>query len=659
MICGVYHFDGRADAGERVRSMCGALTLYGRDRQNAWDGGDIALACGLTHTVPEDRFDRQPLRAGEGRFVLVADLRLDNREELAGELGIPGGRQAEMADSDLLLAGWERWQTGVVDHLVGPFCFAVWDRAERTLTLVRDHLGVRPLYFHAPRGWFAFATMPKGLLALPEIPRRPNENRLMDYALMQSLSAESFYAGIDGIGRGQITVVHADGRRTTRTYWDPLAVVPLTFTRPEAYGEGLRDVLTTAVRAMLRTTRPIGTQLSAGHDSTAVTAAAARLLAERGGSLTAYTAVPRPGYLPPAAKSGLTDEGPIAARVAARYPNIRHHLVQAPLGGFFEMLDRYAYFNDQPLLNPINGLWLDKIYRSASEVGVGVMLTGGTGNMTISFRGDGYFRELYEAGHCRELLNALRAFRGEYYLSRWRAARLVLGWLAGEADGGFIHRVVRGAHKGQTVSLSSWSPLHPDHFADSQARDRLRSRGYTLDWPTHRQTKQWQAKRFLNPGLSEAFKEGCLAAYGVDTRTPARDLRVVRFCLGIPLRENFRNGRLRSVYREAFSEWVPKEVTELNKSGRQGADWHLLLKAELPELRRELERTPNVPEIQSVLDIPGLRALAAQYPETDDGTRGTEALFAHKLTRGMAALRFGKACATQGVSCPNNQPRRW
>lgn len=638
-ICGIWHFDGRPNAGMRLQRMQGALTMYGRNRQNRWEGGDIAIASGLTNTVPEDRFDRQPLNGGAGRFTLVADLRLDNREELAAKLEIRGERLAEMADSTLLLAGWERWQTGVMDHLVGPFCFAVWDRTERTLTLVRDHLGMRPLYFHVADGWFAFATMPKGLLALPEIPSRLNERRLMDYAMMQSLGSDSYYAGIDGLAVGHVMVVKSDGRRTSRAYWDPLAVPSLEFRRREEYGEGLRDVLTTAVRAAVRTTTAIGSQLSAGYDSTAVTAMAARLLAERGQALTAFTAIPRPGYTSPAGTTGLADEGPVAALVAARYPNIRHRLIQAPPGGLLEVLDRYAFHHDQPLLNPVNGLWLDELHRAARDGNIGVMLTGGGGNFTLSFRGDGYFRELYEAGRWRELAGALLTYRGEYFLGRAHALRQVGRWVVGETAWAFLRRTLRGTGQLRMGALSSHSPLHPSYFATGAERTRLRERGYLLAWPAQPATKRLQAECLVSPGFRSTAK-GVLAAFGIDCRAPARDLRVARFCLGIPLGANYRNGRFRGAYRDAFAGWVPREVMELNRFGAQGADWHLLLRSELPAFDRELARFSALGDTRPLLDVTGLRELVATYPESDDGTPETAMRFHHKLIRGIAAARF-------------------
>src|SRR5258708_6419892 len=159
------------------RSSCGrmlaAQSMYGPHACDQWDGGDASLGRCLYRLLPEDVYDSQPLEGAGGRLVLAADLRLDNREELEAALNIPGEQARRLCDAAILLAAWERWAEDCFDHLVGVYAFAVWDKARRALTLARDPLGQRPLHYHRGAGFFAFASMPKGLHALAEIPRAP------------------------------------------------------------------------------------------------------------------------------------------------------------------------------------------------------------------------------------------------------------------------------------------------------------------------------------------------------------------------------------------------------------------------------------------------------------------------------------------------------
>ena len=145
-----------------------AQALYGPLGRFAWnDGGKVALGGNLMHLLPEDEFDRQPLWTPDRSACLVADVRLDNRPELARELGLAGPER--MADSEVLLAAWVRWGEACLEHLLGAFAFAVWMPARQELFAARDHVGERPLFYYRGEEFFALASMPKGLLALPGV----------------------------------------------------------------------------------------------------------------------------------------------------------------------------------------------------------------------------------------------------------------------------------------------------------------------------------------------------------------------------------------------------------------------------------------------------------------------------------------------------------
>lgn len=638
-ISGIWHFDGRPGALDRVSRMQAKLSLYARDRTGFWDDGAVALASGLTHTVPEDRFDRQPLSGCGGRITLVADVRIDNREALAASLNLSHDRVAGMADSALLLAGYEHWGVAVVERLVGPFCFAVWDGVDRTLTLVRDHFGVRPLFFHAAADWFAFSTMPKGLLALPEIPMRPDDSRMRDFSLLISRGTHSYFADIEGVDKGHVLIIRADGGMTSRQYWDPLAAPLLRFRHSHEYAEGLRETLTVAVRAMLRTDKAVGSYLSAGYDSSAITAGAARVLAERNAKLTAFTAVPRQGSCPRQNQKLLTDEGPIAALVAARYSNIHHRLVTAPQGRLIDVLDRHFFYSDRPLLNPVGGPWMDEILQQARNEGIGVLLTGEMGNCTISFRGNGYFLELVQGRQWLELAKSLAAHRGDWSLGRMKALKLTLRWGVGEARWGQLRRLMRGKDSDGTAGPQPGTFINRDRFMAADTQARLRALGLDVPLALRPETRQWQCDRMLGPDLAN-FDKGDLAAFGIDCRHPAIDLRVARFCLGVPLREQFRDGRFRGLFRSAFSDWLPSEVIQSDRTGYQNADWHLVMKEALPALEGELTRMAEVPEALGLFDLRGIRETLDAFPSTDDGADETSRRFCSKLSRAVSGLHF-------------------
>jgi len=122
-----------------------AQEIYGPHDGRQWSAGPIAMGRRLFRTLPEDIHDSQPLQSRDGRLTLVADVRLDNRDELAADLGLNLADAAKLCDAAILLTALERWGEGALDRVVGEFAFALWDAHAQKLTLARDFLGQRPL----------------------------------------------------------------------------------------------------------------------------------------------------------------------------------------------------------------------------------------------------------------------------------------------------------------------------------------------------------------------------------------------------------------------------------------------------------------------------------------------------------------------------------
>ncbi len=212
-LAGLCRFDGCPDAGEACARMLAAQELYGPDAVAQWSSGDVAFGRRLMRVLPEDAFDRQPLIGAGGRYILVADVRLDNRSEITDSLQLPG-LSTSLSDAAVLLAAIERWEESFLDRIVGDFAFALWDTVRRRLLLIRDPLGQRPLHYHRGKTFFAFASMPKGLHALPEVPYAPDEDRIAQLlVLMPETGTQSFFQGIervrawtrgDGYGNGSL-----------------------------------------------------------------------------------------------------------------------------------------------------------------------------------------------------------------------------------------------------------------------------------------------------------------------------------------------------------------------------------------------------------------------------------------------------------------------
>jgi len=281
-LAGLWRLDGNPEAAEACGRMLEAQRIYGPDDGAQWSEGPVALGRRLARLLPEDAYDGQPLHSADGHVVLVADVRLDNREELYAALNLPAERAGLSSDADILLAAYVRWAEDCVDRLVGDFAFALWDKLAWRFVLARDPLGARPLHYHCGARFFAFASMPKGLHAMAEIPRQPDEDYLTwEMIAAGPLGTRTCFKDIERVEPGHIAVVTRDGV-SARRFWKPERKT-LALRSADAYAEACREQLDIAVRCRLRGANHVATHLSAGLDSSAVTATAARLLAGGGG----------------------------------------------------------------------------------------------------------------------------------------------------------------------------------------------------------------------------------------------------------------------------------------------------------------------------------------------------------------------------------------
>jgi asparagine synthase (glutamine-hydrolysing) len=419
-IAGAWMLGGETSAADACQRMLLAQALYGPDAEASWADRNVALGRRLFRTLPEDAFDAQPI-AGPDGAVLVADIRLDNRDELIGELDLPLQEARVSSDAAVLGAAWRRWGLDCFDHLVGDYAFAVWEAAHERLILARDPLGQRPLHYHQGARWFVFASMPKGIHALPQAPRGPDEERLAQFlAQMPETGSRSFFRGIERVEPGCFVVVTRDGTRSHR-HWKP-SLEPIQLPSTNDYAAGLREKLQIAVSARLRGSgSKTGVQLSSGWDSAAVASTAARLCAPRGRGLVAFTAAPRDGYDGPSPAFRLGDEAPLAAATAARYPNIDHGVARSTGRSPADDFDRFFFLSERPPLNPCNNVWVTDIYRAAQARGIRVLLTGGCGNLTLTQTGLDRLSELLGAAALRQWLREASALvrAGEL---RWSGA---------------------------------------------------------------------------------------------------------------------------------------------------------------------------------------------------------------------------------------------
>lgn len=633
-ICGIIQHNQAPVAAERCRVIQAALEPYGRHAQGLWDGQHVAIGSRLTRLLPEDQYDHQPLQGTGQRFVLVADVRLDNREELGSLLHISPAEQKTMADADILLAAYERWEQQCLEHLVGDFAFAVWDRQQRSLFLARDHLGKRPLFYHQGNGWFGFASMPAGLLALPEIPMMPDEERIRDLVLvLRDESDHSYFEGIIRLLPGHCATLQADGTFHTRRYWAPPTEERIYFKSDDDYVDAFLERLEEAVRCRLRSTGGIASQISAGFDSATVTSVAARLLAPAGQHINVYTSVPNPKGLPTSSKK-LLNEGPLAAQVTALFPNLSHHQITTDDKNIFDMLELMFRLYNRPAKNVVNLLWDMSIAQLAAAQGATTLLSGELGNFTISYNGEEALNTLLREGQYNELLKQLSLqMHGASIRSRLSLLYRTLAPSLPDACQSFLEQMLRRARGNVSLGIG----INPALLKDRQFQQYLQKLGRRSNMTVMKdESRLWRQKVLTRHDFAE-YGKGRLALSGVDGRDPTADIRLIHYCQSIPVEQFNKNGVNRWLLRRALTRYWPQDIINSRTKGSQGADWRYKMKREIDALSKEMSYFQTQPLVQRLLDVPLLQQQLATF-STDDTLNPTLQNF--KLLRFIAAGHF-------------------
>jgi asparagine synthase (glutamine-hydrolysing) len=283
-MCGIAGFwSTRAlakDPVELLNRMASALAHRGPDDAGVFfdSGTDLGLAFRRLSIIDLSPAGHQPMASASGRYTIIFNGEVYNYEEIRSELGAQIWRGH--SDTEVMLAAIERWGLkAAVQRFVGMFAFALWDSHERRLHLVRDRLGIKPLYYGRVDGAFVFASELKALKIFPGFQTDIDLDSLAAYMRCAYVPAPfSIYRGIQQLLPGRIlTLAAADGSPVLDTYWSAADVArygvkdPVQGSEDEIIAQ-LHATLMDAVRLRMVADVPLGAFLSGGIDSSAVVA---------------------------------------------------------------------------------------------------------------------------------------------------------------------------------------------------------------------------------------------------------------------------------------------------------------------------------------------------------------------------------------------------
>jgi len=264
-MCGINGFTFRDP--ELLRRMHGATRHRGPDDEGFFESDSVSLAHNRLSIIDLSEGGRQPMRTEDGRYTIVYNGEIYNYRELRSELEALGESFKTESDTEVLLRAYAKWGRGGLKKLNGIFAFAIWDARERRLDLVRDAIGVKPLYYHHDGKRLIFSSEIKAILE-HDVPREIDPDAFSLYfRLLYVPGPRTMFKGIKKLLPGSIASFSNGSLKIDR--WWELREGERVASYQEAV-EGIRERARASVRRQLVSDRPLGVFLSGGIDSSSV-----------------------------------------------------------------------------------------------------------------------------------------------------------------------------------------------------------------------------------------------------------------------------------------------------------------------------------------------------------------------------------------------------
>lgn len=546
--------------------MRDAMRHRGPDGSGNWISPDGRIGLGHRRLAIVDLSTAaaQPMSNEDGSLWVSFNGEIYNHAEIRRELEALGGHRwkTDHSDTEVILHAFEQWGIDCVEKFRGMFAIALWDARRRELWLVRDRIGIKPLYYSVHHGRLVFASEIKALLQDEEQPREVNEEAFYHYlSFLTTPAPDTLFAGIRKLPGGCWLRVRPDGSLQQSRYWEVWDHVQPSSGRTEKQiaEEELMAELRTAVKLRKMSDVPVGVFLSGGIDSStnAVLFSEGEAQAVRTFSI---------GY--DENYGSYPSELPYARQVASLI-RAEHHERILDVEDLVGFLPRMVQLQDEPIADPVcvpvfyvselarnNGVIVCQVGEGSDELFWGypswkaklrlqqlnnmpapkLVKQMALGGLELAGRGETYYAELLRRG----ITGGPIFWGGAEAFTETEKRRLLSPRL-----------------RSRFASFSSWEALEPVY-------QRFREKAW------EKSALQWMTFLDLNLRLPELLLmrvDKMSMGVSLEARVPFLDHKFVELAMGIPEAVKTRKGELKHILKRAVRGLIPDEIIERKKQG--------------------------------------------------------------------------------------------
>ncbi|MGB5106928.1 MAG: asparagine synthase (glutamine-hydrolyzing) [Candidatus Zixiibacteriota bacterium] len=564
-ICGIYHFqNNHAVDREIIRRMSDRISHRGPDDSGEYISSDGKLALGHQRLsiIDLSSAGRQPMADSSGRLQIVFNGEIYNHRQLRATLESKGYVYRTHTDTETVLNVCRDLGIAGLNRLRGMFAFALWEEDKGELTLVRDRIGIKPLYYTIQNGMVIFASEIKAILVHPEVSAQLDPEALYHYLTLAAAPAPmTMFAGIKKLPAGFWLRVDRKGKLTLTRWWDAVRNQPMLEDDEAGIAAGILRHLRDAVESHMISDVPFGVFLSGGIDSTTNIALMSELMDR-----------PVETFSVSIAGQDQFNEFEYARRMAKHF-GCNHHEVEIGDDEFIALFDQLAYLQDEPLADPVC-VPLYHVSKLARQNGVPVIQVGegadelfcGYPKFLLALQLIGKWEKLQSLP--RPMWIALYRFAGGFLDAAGRQLeREHLRRMGGDEElfwGGAI----------AFLEYEKKALLSPEMYA--QCRKYRTSS--VIDSLYDQDGDEGYFARMMYLELKQRLPELLLMrvdkmamAHSIETRVPFLDHLLVEYVLRIPSHLHYKENTLKYLLKKAVAGIVPDEILNRPKVGFCGS----------------------------------------------------------------------------------------
>jgi asparagine synthase (glutamine-hydrolysing) len=479
------------------------------------------------------------------KLTICADISLYNKKELLSNLQLP----INLNDTEILVHAFRKWGKNCCDYLTGDFAFAIWDSEKKELFCARDHMGMRPFFYTQTDGGFVFASELRMVKAIYGNNLSLNHNFLLDMLVtVISNKADTAFENIYRLPPAH-RLIYCQGKITIEKYWQPDSGQRIRYRNDEEYIAHFFEILKNAVDIRCKGISDIGSELSGGLDSTAVTCIASQYADNNEIPFTAFS-----NTLPENHNTIMIDERAHILSVLD-WKKIRWCEVNELKNNIPELIDHsiavQGCFTQQRF-----HMFNKGIYEAAERSGIRVLLSGFGGDEMVSARTGNAWNDLIRGRQWEHFYQALRynTFLPKAFLKGLKM--LLMYHLKKNRNPGITSGIFTPLMLKRRLNNL---PLHQQFFSDNQLGERYFNKH-------ERKAEMFLADRQLQkighqhvPQRLE-YSYAAAAYYGIQYRYPLFDIRLLQAVLSFPSWIKNRTGLDRYLFRQSLRGIIPESI---------------------------------------------------------------------------------------------------